>query len=110
VWGISVRAARPAIVAAAVLAAARALGEAVMLSMVSGSRGFAPSFADGLTYIFEPFRPLAASMVEQVDALNSPTVRSSVYAFALLLLFSSLMLSIGGYLARLPLRRQGMRV
>jgi ABC-type phosphate transport system permease subunit len=110
VWGISVRAARPAIVAAAVLAAARALGEAVMLSMVSGSRGFAPNFADGLTYIFEPLRPLAASMVENVDALNSPTVRSSVYAFALLLLFSSLMLSIGGYLVRLPLRRQGVRV
>ena len=33
-WTVSVRAARPAIVAAAVLATARALGEAVMLSMV----------------------------------------------------------------------------
>ena len=35
-WTVSVRAARPAIVAAAVLARARALGEAIMLSMVSG--------------------------------------------------------------------------
>ena len=38
-WTIAVRAARPAIVAAAVLATARALGEAIMLSMVSGSVG-----------------------------------------------------------------------
>jgi phosphate transport system permease protein len=109
-WTVSVRAARPAVVAAAVLACARALGEAVALSMVSGSRGFSPNPIDGLTYIFEPIRPLAASMVENVDAMNAPAVRSSIYAFALLLLLSSLALSIGGYLAKLPLRRQGLRV
>jgi phosphate transport system permease protein len=109
-WTVSVRAARPAIVAAAVLACARALGEAVALSMVSGSRGFSPNPLDGLTYIFEPIRPLAASMVENVDAINAPAVRSSVYAFALLLLLSSLALSVGGYLAKLPMRRQGLRV
>ena len=44
-WTIGIRAARPAIVAAAVLASARALGEAIMLSMVSGSIGFAPNCA-----------------------------------------------------------------
>ena len=49
-------------------------------------RSVAPNLLDGLTYVFEPLRPLAASMVEQAEALNSPTVRSSVYAFALLLL------------------------
>ena len=42
-WTISVRAARPAIVAAAVLATARALGEAIMLSMVSGRRSSRPT-------------------------------------------------------------------
>jgi phosphate transport system permease protein len=93
-----------------VLAAARALGEAVMLSMVSGSRGFAPNLLDGTTFLFEPLRPLAATMVENVEAMNAPPVKASIYAFALLLLFSSLMLSIAGYVARLPLRRQGMRV
>ncbi len=36
---VGVRAARPAIVAAAILATARALGEAIMLSMVTGSVG-----------------------------------------------------------------------
>ena len=81
-----------------------------MLSMISGSRGFAPNFLDGSTVLFEPLRPIAATMVEQVDALNAPAIKSTIYAFALLLLFSSLMLSIGGYLAKLPMRRQGMRV
>jgi len=46
-WTISVRVARPAIIAAMVLATARALGEAIMLSMVSGSIGFAPNRSTG---------------------------------------------------------------
>jgi phosphate ABC transporter permease protein PstC len=110
IWGVSVRAARPAIISAAVLAASRAFGEAVMLSMISGSRGFSPNPLDGLTYLFEPLRPLAAAIVENVDGLNAPAVKSSIYVFATLLLFSSLILSVGSYLARLPLRRQGVGV
>jgi phosphate transport system permease protein len=110
IWTVSVRAARPAIVAAAVLACARALGEAVMISMVGGGRAWAPNFADGVTALFEPVNTFASSIIGQSDAITSPAIRSTVYAFALLLLFSSLVLSIGGYLAKLPLRRQGMRV
>jgi phosphate transport system permease protein len=53
-WTIAVRAARPAIVARRVLATARALGEAIMLSMVSGSVGFSPNPLDGLTFFVEP--------------------------------------------------------
>ena len=44
---VTLRAARPAIVAAAVLATARALGEAIMISMVSGGSAFAPKPIDG---------------------------------------------------------------
>jgi phosphate transport system permease protein len=110
VWTVSVRAARPAIVAAAVLACARALGEAVMIAMVSGGRAWAPNFLDGVTALFEPVNTFASSIIGQSEAITSPAVRSTVYAFALLLLFSSLMLSIAGYLAKLPMRRQGMRV
>ncbi len=69
-WTIGVRAARPAIVAAAVLATARALGEAIMLSMVSGSVGFAPNPLDGLTFFFEPARPLAATIVDNAEGLS----------------------------------------
>ena len=53
-WKIAVRTARPAIVAGTVLAVARAIGEAVMLAMVSGSVGFAPNPADGLIFFYEP--------------------------------------------------------
>jgi phosphate ABC transporter permease protein PstC len=109
-WTVSVRAARPAIIAAAVLACARALGEAIMLSMVSGSRGFAPNPLDGLTMVFEPLRPLAATIAENVESLNAPAIRSSVYAFALLLLFSSFVLSLGGFLAKQPMKKYGIRV
>jgi phosphate transport system permease protein len=109
-WTVSVRAARPAIVAAAVLACARALGEGIMLSMVSGSKGFAPNPADGLTFLFEPLRPLASTIVEDVESLNAPAVQASVYSFALLLLFSSFVLSIGGWLAKQPMKKYGIRV
>ena len=93
-WTVSVRAARPAIVAGAVLACARALGEAIMLSMVSGSKGFSPNPPTASTFIFEPLRPLASTIVENAESLNAPAVQASVYAFALLLLFSSLFLSL----------------
>jgi phosphate transport system permease protein len=109
-WTVSVRAARPAILAAAVLACARALGEAIMLSMVSGSKGFSPNPADGLTFIFEPLRPLASTIVEDAESLNAPAVRASVYSFAALLLFSSFMLSISAWLAKQPMKKYGIRV
>lgn len=108
-WTVSVRACRPAIIAAAVLATARALGEAIMLSMVSGSRGFSPNPLDGLTFLFEPLRPLGATIAENVDSLNTPAIRSSIYAFALLLLLSSFCLSVGGYIAKQPMRKYGVR-
>jgi phosphate transport system permease protein len=109
-WTVSVRAARPAIIAGAVLACARALGEAIMLSMVSGSKGFAPNPGDGLTFIFEPLRPLASTIVEDAESLNAPAVRATVYSFALLLLFSAFVLSIGAWLAKQPMKKYGIRV
>jgi ABC-type phosphate transport system permease subunit len=107
---VSVRAARPAIIAAAVLATARALGEAIMLSMVSGSVGFAPNPFDGPLFLLEPLRPLASTIVEDAESLQAPAVRSSVYAFALLLLFSSLFLSLAGFLAKQPMKKYGARI
>ena len=69
-WTVTVRAARPAIVAAAVLATARALGEAIMLSMVTGGIGFAPNPLDGGIFFLEPARPLAASIVANAEGLT----------------------------------------
>jgi phosphate transport system permease protein len=104
-WTVSVRAARPAIVAAVVLATARALGEAIMLSMVSGSVGFAPNPLDGTTFIFEPARPLAATIVDNAEGLSVKPFGQTLYAFAAVLLVSSAFLSIGGWYARRSLRK-----
>ena len=102
---VTVRAARPAIVAAAVLASARALGEAIMISMVGGATDFAPRVSDGLTFFLEPFRSVAAAIVDYHEGLGSPALKATLYAFALLLLFSAFALSVGGYLIKLPLRK-----
>jgi phosphate transport system permease protein len=108
VWTIAVRTARPAIVAAAVLATARALGEAIMLSMVSGSVGFAPNPLDGITFFFEPTRPLAATIVDNAEGLSVVPFGQTLYAFAAVLLVSSMFLSLGGWAAKQPLRKYGL--
>jgi len=102
---VSLRAIRPAIVAAAALATARAMGEAIAVDMVSGGKGFSPNPADGLIFIFEPLRSLASTIIDQGDNLTVPTIRASVYAFALLLLFSGFLLSVASRLIRRPLRK-----
>jgi ABC-type phosphate transport system permease subunit len=107
-WTISVRAARPAIVAAAVLATARALGEAIMLAMVSGSVGFAPNPLDGFLFLLEPARPLAATIVDNAEGLSVVPFGQTIYAFAAVLLVSSLFLSLGGWAAKRPLKRYGL--
>lgn len=104
-WTVSVRAARPAIVAAAVLAMARALGEAVMLSMVSGGLSFAPNPLDGLTFFFEPTRPLAAAIIDFREGQTVPALGATLYAFAAVLLVSAAFFSFAGWYARRSLRR-----
>ena len=99
-WTVSVRAARPAIVAAAVLASARALGEAIMLSMVAGSVGFAPNPLDGFTFFLEPARPLASTIVDNAEGLSVVPFGQTMYAFAAILLVSSAFLSFGGWYTR----------
>jgi phosphate transport system permease protein len=106
-WKIAVRAARPAIVAGTVLAVARALGESIMLAMISGSTGFAPNPLDGLIFIYEPSRPLAATIVENVDQLSSPPANATLFAIAAVLLFSAALCSFAGWMARRAMRKYG---
>ena len=106
---VTLRAARPAIVAAVVLATARALGEAIMISMVSGSRSFAPKPIDGIVFLFEPLRTMASAIVDYHEGVGAPALSSALYALALLLLFSAFVLSVAGYLIKLPLRRYQVR-
>jgi len=104
-WKVGVRAARPAIVAGTVLATARALGEAVMLAMVTGSVGFAPNPLDGAIFLFEPSRPLAATILQQVEGLSSAALKHTLFAIASVLLVSAMLLSLAGWAAKQPLKR-----
>ncbi len=106
-WKIGVRTARPAIVAGTILAVARALGEAVMLAMVSGSVAFAPNPADGMIFFYEPSRPLAPTIVKNIDSLGSPPANSTLFAIAAVLLFSAATFSMAGWVARRAMRKYG---
>jgi ABC-type phosphate transport system permease subunit len=107
IWKIAVRTARPAIVAGTVLAVARAIGEAVMLAMVSGSVAFAPNPADGLIFIYEPSRPLAPTIVKNIDSLGSAPSNATLFAIAAVLLFSAALFSLAGWVARRAMRKYG---
>ncbi len=108
-WKIGVRTARPALVAGTVLATARALGEAVMLAMVTGGVAFSPNPADGLIFFVEPTRPLAATILQASEELTAPAMRHTVFAIAAVLLFSALMLSLTGWVVKQPMKKYGVR-
>lgn len=108
IWRVSVRTARPAIAAAAVLATARALGEAIMLAMVSGGRPFDANPLDGVTFFFEPVQPLAPSIITQFGGQGTGPVKDTVYAIAAVLLVSAAMLSLAAWAAKQPLKRYGI--
>lgn len=109
IWRISLRTAWPAIAAATVLATGRALGEAVMLAMVSGGRGFAANPLDGLTFLFEPVRPLAATIFQESEGLTIGPLAHTIYAMGAVLLVSATMLSLAGWAVKQPLKRYGIR-
>ncbi|MFL5846152.1 MAG: PstC family ABC transporter permease, partial [Solirubrobacteraceae bacterium] len=107
-WKVGVRTARPVLVAGTVLAIARALGEVVMLAMVSGSVGFAPNPADGLIFFVEPSRPLAATILKYAEELTSPPMHDTLFAIAAVLLFSAAALSFIGWAVKQPMKKYGV--
>jgi phosphate ABC transporter permease protein PstC len=109
IWRVTLRTARPAIAAATVLATARALGEAVMLAMVSGGRAFSANPLDGLTFLYEPVRPLAAEILQESEGLTIGALSHTLYAIGAVLLVSATFLSLAGWAAKQPLKRYGIR-
>jgi phosphate transport system permease protein len=109
IWRVSLRIARPAIAAATVLATARALGEAIMLAMVSGGRAFSANPLDGLTFLYEPVRPLAAEILQESGGLTIGPLGHTLYAIGAVLLVSATLLSFAGWAAKQPLKRYGIR-
>jgi phosphate transport system permease protein len=67
--------------------------------------GFSPNPADGLIFIFEPSRGLAATILHNTEELTSPPMKHTLFAFAAVLLFSSAMLSVAGYWTKQPMKR-----
>ncbi|HEX4437373.1 MAG TPA: ABC transporter permease subunit [Solirubrobacteraceae bacterium] len=106
---VSLRTVWPAVAAGTVLATARALGEAVMLAMVSGSSPFAANPLDGLTFLFEPVRPLAATIFQESEGLTIGPLSHTIYAMGAVLLVSAAMLSLVGWTVKQSLGKYGIR-
>ena len=93
---VQVPAATPGLLAGAVLASGRAIGEAIAISMVGGSIAFIPTLKYGLQYFpFMPVRTLASTIVENGgEAMSVPNIRMALFGLAALLLVWSLVLSL----------------
>jgi phosphate transport system permease protein len=104
-WKIAVRTARPALVAGTVIASARAIGEAIMLAMVSGGVSFSPNPLDGAIFLVEPSRPLAPTIITNIDGLASAPSKATLFAIGAVILFSAAMLSFAGWFARQSMKK-----
>jgi phosphate transport system permease protein len=104
-WKIAVRTARPALVAGTVIATARAIGEAIMLAMVSGGVGFSPNPLDGAIFLVEPSKPLAPTIITNIDGLASAPSKATLFAIGAVILFSAAMLSFAGWFARQSMKK-----
>src|SRR5262245_12375957 len=104
---ISLPVIRPALVAGTVLATGRAIGEAIMLSMVTGSLGFVPNPLDGLAFFLEPVRPLASSIVDFSEGIERDELRANLFAFGAVIFFSALVLMIATRILTRRIRAAG---
>jgi phosphate ABC transporter permease protein PstC len=97
-WRVATRLVMPSasagILAGLVLAAARGVGEAVAMAMVSGANAHIPELSSGVFAFLEPVRTLAAGIIENGDASSNPAILSVMYACGSLILVVSVALSI----------------
>jgi phosphate ABC transporter permease protein PstC len=93
---IQLPAATPGVIAGLVLAAARAIGEAIAISMVAGAIAYVPSLRHGpLYFMLMPIRTMASAIVENGgEAMSIPAIEHALFGLAALLLLFSLILSL----------------
>ena len=91
--------ATPGLVAGLTLSAARAIGEAIAISMVAGALGHIPDVRHGFVFFLEPIRTLASAIVENGEGMDSAQISASAFALATILLVFSLLLSLGARMA-----------
>ncbi len=100
-------AARKGIYAGAILATGRAVGEAIALSMVTGSVANLPSIFHGPVFFLEPVRTLASTIVDNSEGMSVATCTSALFACGSLLLLSSIVLSLSARLVSSGMRKGG---
>jgi phosphate transport system permease protein len=81
------------ILAGAILAAAKAMGEAVAMAMVTGSVAHLPSLRHGWVFFLEPLRTLPAAIIDNAEGMTVPSIQSALFACASVLLVSCACLS-----------------
>jgi ABC-type phosphate transport system permease subunit len=77
----------------------RAVGEAIALSMATGSIGFVPNPLDGYFFFLEPVRTMASSIVDYSEGFESPELKANLFAFGVILLITTATLTIGAKIA-----------
>lgn len=96
---VSVAAIRPALVAGSSLAIGRAVGEAIAVSMAGGGIAFVPNPLDGVWFLFEPVRPLAATVVDYSEGFDGEILRANLFAIGVVLFITTAALTIGAKIA-----------
>lgn len=96
---VSISAIRPALVAGTSLAVGRAVGEAIAVSMAGGGIAFVPNPLDGVWSLFEPVRPLAATIVDYSEGFSSATLRANLFSIGVVLFITTAALTIGAKIA-----------
>lgn len=91
---VIVPAAKSGIIAGIILATGRAIGEAIALSMVSGSVGNVPYLSDGIVFFFTPVLTLASAIVNKSEIISVPSVEAALFACGAMLLITSVFLSL----------------
>lgn len=100
---------RPAIATGVVLATGRAIGEAIALSMTTGSPAFVPNPLDQFVFLLEPARPLASMLVDyNSEGLLQGALAADLFSFAALILLSALAMMLAVRLALAPVRARGV--
>jgi phosphate transport system permease protein len=105
---VSLVAIRPALVAGTALAIGRAVGEAIALSMATGSIAFTPNVLDGLYFFLEPVRTLASSIVDYSEGFDQPVLKADLFAFGAILLLTTATLTLAARLIAGLVERRSM--
>ncbi len=105
---ISLPVIRSALVAGTVLAIGRAIGEAIALSMATGSLAYVPNPLDGGLFFLEPARPLASALVDYSEGFENERLSADLFSFGALIFISSVTLMIAARIATMPLRRNDL--